>query len=87
MNRKVTTVLVNAAMAGLLAGFGGVAPARAATGQDRIVSNGCSGKSGCSSSTSKADQAKTSDRHVCRGKNSCKGKGGCQVPVAQQPTA
>jgi hypothetical protein len=70
MNPRMKKLLVNAAMAGMIAGVGTMAPATAfaATGE-RVVHNGCSGKSGA--------KAENTDRHACKGMNACKGQGNC----------
>jgi len=83
MSRTARTIVISAAMAGLLAGTLGTtgcssskdetsagAPSTgAATDKhDCKGQNSCKGKGGCSA----GDQG-------CKGKNSCKGKGGCKV--------
>lgn len=76
MNPKMKRLLVNAAMAGMIAGVGAMSPpvAAAATGQD-VVQNSCGGKDGCSGNT--GDKAENTDRHACKGMNACKGQGNC----------
>jgi hypothetical protein len=80
MSRTARTLVITAAMAGLLAGTmattgckrddaGANASAPAAGDKhDCKGLNSCKGTGGC----------KTSDMG-CKGKNSCKGKGGCKV--------
>ncbi len=63
MSRNARTVLISAALVGLLAGT--------------MATPGCKGskdESGVSSSATTA-----TDKHDCKGMNSCKGKGGCQT--------
>jgi hypothetical protein len=76
MNPRMKKLLVNAAMAGMIAGVGTMAPATAfaATGE-RVVHNGCSGKDGCGSKS--GAKAENTDRHACKGMNACKGQGNC----------
>ena len=76
MNSKMKKLLVNAAMAGMIAGVGtmGAPTASAATNPSESVRNGCGGKDGCG--------GKSGD-NGCATKNSCKGKGGCAVPVKE----
>jgi hypothetical protein len=79
MSRTARTLVISAAMAGMLAGTlassgckqddtGNAAAAPAAGKHDCKGLNSCKGTGGC----------KTSDMG-CKGKNSCKGKGGCKV--------
>jgi hypothetical protein len=81
MSRTARTIVISAAMAGLLAGTmattgcksskddsGAAASASATDKHDCKGMNSCKGKGGCS----QGDQG-------CKGKNSCKGKGGCKV--------
>jgi len=73
MNSKVKNVLVNAAMAGMIAGVGLMVPAgsSAATPSHGVSQNSCSGKSG-------ENAENTSERHACKGMNACKGQGNCK---------
>jgi len=80
MSRTARTIVISAAMAGLLAGTmgttgcnsdkdsGSAASSAATDKHDCKGMNSCKGKGGCS----QGDQG-------CKGKNSCKGKGGCKV--------
>jgi hypothetical protein len=83
MSRTARTIVISAAMAGLLAGTlgttgcssskddsatGAAASSAATDKHDCKGLNSCKGKGGCS----QGDQG-------CKGKNSCKGKGGCKV--------
>jgi hypothetical protein len=79
MSRTARTLIISAAMTGLLAGTmattgckkddtGASAAAPATDKHDCKGLNSCKGTGGC----------KTSDMG-CKGKNSCKGKGGCKV--------
>jgi hypothetical protein len=81
MSRTARTIVISAAMAGLLAGAmtntgcssskdesGAAAPGAATDKHDCKGLNSCKGKGGCQT----GDQG-------CKGKNSCKGKGGCKV--------
>jgi len=81
MSRTARTIVISAAMAGLLAGTmvntgcssskdeAGASASSAATDKhDCKGLNSCKGKGGCN----------TGDMG-CKGKNSCKGKGGCKV--------
>ena len=80
MSRTARTIVISAAMAGLLAGTmvntgctskdeSGVSSSSTATDKhDCKGMNSCKGKGGC-----------TTGDMGCKGKNSCKGKGGCKV--------
>ena len=80
MSRTARTLVISAAMAGLLAGAmfnsgcstkddsGSSASASSMDKHDCKGQNSCKGKGGCN----------TGDMG-CKGKNSCKGKGGCKV--------
>jgi hypothetical protein len=81
MSRTARTLVISAAMAGLLAGTvvmtgctsskddaGTSASSTATDKHDCKGMNSCKGKGGCN----------TGDMG-CKGKNSCKGKGGCKV--------
>jgi hypothetical protein len=64
MTRTARTLIISAAMAGLVAGTMGV------TGCSKSADN--SGKAAASPDTSTA-------KHDCKGLNSCKGQGGCKA--------
>ncbi len=79
MSRTARTLVISAAMAGLLAGTlvnsgcstkdsGSAAASSSVDKHDCKGLNSCKGKGGCN----------TGDMG-CKGKNSCKGKGGCKV--------
>lgn len=73
MTKSKKSLIVGAALAGLIAG---TAPVKASTLLPGV-------KSGYSaqdkSADEKSDKAKdVKDRHTCKGQNSCKGKGGCK---------
>jgi hypothetical protein len=83
MTRTARTLIISAAMSGLLAGAlvntgcqsSGDSSGKAASASDSAASkhdckgmNSCKGQGGCN----------TGDMG-CKGKNSCKGKGGCKV--------
>jgi hypothetical protein len=79
MTRTVRTLIISAAMTGLLAGTVGVTGCKtnsagssasdtASSKHDCKGMNSCKGQGGCN----------TGDMG-CKGKNSCKGKGGCKV--------
>jgi len=63
MNSKMKKLLVNAAMAGMIAGVGtmGTPTASAATNPSETVRNGCGGKDGCGGK--KGDEAKNASEH------------------------
>jgi hypothetical protein len=67
MNRTQRTVIVAAAMTGILAGC--------------MISSGCAKTSDNSMTTSVGTNAVTADagKHDCKGKNTCKGQGGCKT--------
>ncbi len=80
MSRTARTLVITAAMAGLLAGTLGTTGCSTSSDSGASVTsptvdkhdckglNSCKGKGGCN----------TGDMG-CKGKNSCKGKGGCKV--------
>jgi len=79
MTRTAKTLIISAAMAGLVAGTMGITGCSSskagATASDTVSSkhdckgmNSCKGQGGCN----------TGDMG-CKGKNTCKGKGGCKV--------
>ena len=77
MNSKMKKVLVNAAMAGMIAGAGLMVPAAgSASTPTEVGQNNCGGKDGCGGKS--GDQAKGSERHACKGMNGCKGQGNCK---------
>lgn len=64
MNRKLKSVVVNAAVAGMIAGFAATVPASGAERSPaKTTMNGCGGKNGCGSSNtaSQTQQAKSKD--------------------------
>ena len=70
MNSKMKKLLVNAAMAGMIAGVGtmGAPSASAATNPSESVRNGCGGKDGCGGKS--GDKAENADKNACKGLNS-----------------
>ena len=78
MTRTARTLIISAAMAGLVAGTMATIGCKSDSGTQTTASdsskhdckgmNSCKGQGGCS----QGDQG-------CKGKNSCKGKGGCKV--------
>ncbi len=77
MKPNMKRLLVNAAMAGMIAGVGAMTPAvsTAADTNPGVSQNSCGGNA--------AENAENTDRHACKAMNACKGKGGCAVPVHQ----
>jgi hypothetical protein len=69
-SQKMKKLLVNAAMAGMIAGAGVMVPAAgSATSATEVSQNSCGGKSGCGGKddcSGKADEAKSSERHACK---------------------
>ncbi len=78
MNKTSRSMIVAAAMTGLLAGtITSVTTGCKSAGTESSTSMGahsCAGQNGCKG----MGGCKTSD-NGCKGKNSCKGKGGCKV--------
>ena len=70
MSKTKNTLIIGAALAGLLAGSSGV---RASTLLPEL-------KAGFSAQDQSSDKDKTAkDKHACKGQNSCKGTGGCKA--------
>ncbi|MGC9942707.1 MAG: hypothetical protein ABSE48_12795 [Verrucomicrobiota bacterium] len=67
MNRTQRTVLVAAAMTGILAGC--------------MTSSGCAKSSDTTMANAPGTNATAADtgKHDCKGKNTCKGQGGCKT--------
>jgi hypothetical protein len=63
MSRTARTIVISAAMAGLLAGTMGT--------------TGCSSSKDDSAAAGASTNSAATDKHDCKGLNSCKGKGGC----------
>jgi hypothetical protein len=73
MSNTRKSLIIGAALAGLLAGSAGVQASTLLPG----VKSGFNATTQDKDATSeKAKDAK--DRHTCKGQNSCKGKGGCK---------
>ena len=70
MTKSKKSLIVGAALAGLLASSGAVQASNLLTGA----------KSGLSAQDKPDDGSgkKVKDKHACKGQNSCKGKGGCK---------
>jgi len=72
MTKSKKSLIVGAALAGLLASSGAVQASNLLSGA----------KSGLSAQDkpddAKADKKAAKDKHTCKGQNSCKGKGGCK---------
>ena len=64
MNRTQRTVLVAAAMTGILAGC--------------MAATGCASAPADNGMTGASAPADQTGKHNCQGKNSCKGQGGCK---------
>jgi hypothetical protein len=75
MKNSMKTLMVAAAVSGLLSG---AATMQAATTQtsNSTVSMAKAGKASFLRASLNADDSK--DKHSCKGKNDCKGKGGCK---------
>jgi hypothetical protein len=72
MTKSKKSLIVGAALAGLIAG---TAPVKASN----LLGNVKSGFSAQDKPADTSDKAKDpKDRHTCKGQNSCKGKGGCK---------
>jgi hypothetical protein len=65
MSRTARTLIVSAAMAGLVAGT-------------MVVTTGCQSSSDSSGKAASASDS-TMSKHDCKGMNSCKGQGGCKT--------
>jgi len=72
MSKTKNTLIIGAALAGLLAGSTGV---RASTLLPELKA-GFSAQDQGDDKSEKAEDPK--DRHACKGQNSCKGTGGCK---------
>jgi len=66
MSKSMKTLMIGAAVAGLMAGT-------TATVSASVVKN-----SGSKLVKAFDDGSGTTDKHACKGQNSCKGKGGCK---------
>ena len=65
MSKTARTLIISAAMTGLLAGT--------------LVNTGCTKASDQSGMSSSTNSTAATDKHDCKGQNSCKGKGGCNA--------
>jgi len=74
----MTSILIAAAISGIVAGAEGQSQTRVNDGHDSNAQmlgdkhackgqNACKGQGGCKS-----------DKHACKGQNACKGQGGCK---------
>lgn len=93
MNRSKNSLVLTAALAGLLGGTmtrvsgaprdsGQAVQAQTAPDPKHACAgkNACKGTGGCAtdgSKKNKAKAAKVTEKHACKGQNSCKGNGGC----------
>ena len=68
MTKSMKSIMMGAALAGLMAG-------NAAMAQPSSNSNSVSKGSNVGQSATSFDK----DKHACKGQNSCKGKGGCKT--------
>lgn len=77
MSKTRNSLIIGAALAGLLAGSSGV---QASTLLPALKAGLSAPEQGTSDdSSAKSEKAKDpKDRHSCKGQNSCKGKGGCK---------
>jgi hypothetical protein len=77
MSKKKNSLIIGAALAGLLAGSSGV---QASTLLHSLKSGfNAQDQSKDDGKGQKSEKAKDpKDRHACKGQNSCKGKGGCK---------
>ncbi len=64
MTRTARTVILSAAMAGLVVG---------------TMGTGCKSSSDTGSAGTQAASDNAANKHDCKGMNSCKGQGGCQT--------
>ena len=90
MKRKLRSVVVNAAVAGMIAGFAATVPASPAErGPAKMTSNGCGGKNGCGSSNSASQnqQAKTKDPKAAKVAASPQTKASAKGPKKVAPKA
>jgi hypothetical protein len=87
MNRKLKSMVVNAAVAGMIAGLAAVPACAAERGPAKMTSNGCGGKNGCgsSNSTSQNQQAKSKDPKAAGGAASSPTKASVKGPKKVVP--
>jgi hypothetical protein len=80
MTRTARTLIISAAMAGLVAGTMGVTSCSSGSKPGSGVSDTASAKHDCKGLNSCKGQGGCNTGDMgCKGKNSCKGKGGCKV--------
>ncbi len=72
MTKSKKSLIVGAALAGLLASGSAVQASNLLTGARSGLSAQDQG------SDTKSDKKAAKDKHACKGQNSCKGKGGCK---------
>jgi hypothetical protein len=73
MTKSKKSLIVGAALAGLLASGSAVQASNLLTGV-RASFNAAQDQGG----DAKTDKKEAKDKHACKGQNSCKGKGGCK---------
>jgi len=74
MTKSKKSLIVGAALAGLLASGSAVQASNLLTGV-RASFNNAQDQGG----DAKTDKKEAKDKHACKGQNSCKGKGGCKA--------
>ena len=83
MTKSKKSLIVGAALAGLLASGSAVQASNLLTGARSGLSAQDQG------SDTKSDKKAAKDKHACKGQNSCKGKGGCRTdgkPMDEKPS-
>lgn len=80
MNRTARTLILSAAMTGLVAGTALTITGCSGNGAGRSASDSAMNKHDCKGQNSCKGQGGCSTGDMgCKGKNSCKGKGGCKM--------
>ena len=84
MNRTARTLIISAAMTGLLAGttltLTGCSSEKSASSESSLNKHDCKGQNSC-----KGQGGCNTGDMGCKGKNSCKGKGGCATDGSTTP--
>jgi hypothetical protein len=75
MTTSKKSLIIGAALAGLIAGSSGIQASTLLHGVRASLSSSLPSQDPGSTSTKAKDPA---DRHACKGQNSCKGKGACK---------
>ena len=73
MTKSKKSLIVGAALAGLLAGSGSIHASTLLPGLNSSLSAQDQGQD------KKSDKDQVKEKHACKGQNSCKGKGGCKA--------